>query len=353
MLSRLREHLGTAGLIVAVVALVAALAGGAIAATGGGKATTSAKGKPGPRGKTGKTGPAGPQGPAGAAGAKGDAGAAGANGSNGSNGANGSTILSGAATPTTQGVDGDFYIKTGASPQIFGPKTGGAWGSGTNLKGTNGTNGTNGSSILNGTGAPSAQGEDGDFYIDTAANVIYGPKAAGAWPVSGTSLVGPQGAPGPEGNIKQTLPPGIAMKGTWSSGPYNATAASEPVFGAISLNIPLELSPNSTIYLRKTESESSPTEVGSPGVPYRNCEGGSANPTVGSPVSGSRVLCIFATEESNWKLERNETTLAPLAASVVSPVGAANRKFGMVLRGLAEASGASYAYGTWVVKAIP
>ena len=47
-LSRLREHLGTAGLVVAIVALVAALAGGAIAANGGsgdGKATASAKRK--------------------------------------------------------------------------------------------------------------------------------------------------------------------------------------------------------------------------------------------------------------------------------------------------------------------
>lgn len=94
MFSRLREHLGAAGLVVAIVALVAALGGGAIAANGGGgDATASAKkGKPGPRGKTGKAGPqgpAGPAGPAGAAGVKGDAGAAGANGKDGTNGSNG------------------------------------------------------------------------------------------------------------------------------------------------------------------------------------------------------------------------------------------------------------------------
>ncbi len=95
MLSRLRAHLGTAGLVVAIVALIAALGGGAYAATGGGssgKATASAKVKKGPRGPKGAkgdTGPVGPQGPAGAkgdTGAKGDAGAAGTNGSNGTNG---------------------------------------------------------------------------------------------------------------------------------------------------------------------------------------------------------------------------------------------------------------------------
>lgn len=42
--------------------------------------------------------------------------------------------------------------------------------------------------ILNGTGAPNAGlGNDGDFYIDTAAVAIYGPKNTGAWG-SGTSL---------------------------------------------------------------------------------------------------------------------------------------------------------------------
>ncbi len=103
MLSRLREHLGGAGLIVAIVALSVALAGGAIAANGGsgdGKATASAKAKKGPRGPKGPKGdpgPAGPAGPAGPQGAKGDTGAAGSNGSNGSDGAAGAK---GATGPT-------------------------------------------------------------------------------------------------------------------------------------------------------------------------------------------------------------------------------------------------------------
>ena len=62
--------------------------------------------------------------------------------------------------------------------------------------GTDGTDGTDGNTILNGTGAPSnAVGANGDFYIDTAAHSLYGPKAAGAWPASGTSLIGPPGTP--------------------------------------------------------------------------------------------------------------------------------------------------------------
>src|SRR3990172_3418549 len=50
-----------------------------------------------------------------------------------------------------------------------------------------------------GTGAPGAGlGADGDFYIDTAADAIYGPKTGGAWG-SPTSLIGPAGADGADG----------------------------------------------------------------------------------------------------------------------------------------------------------
>ena len=40
---------------------------------------------------------------------------------------------------------------------------------------------------------------NGDFYIRTSTNVIYGPKAGGVWP-AGVSLVGPQGATGATGS---------------------------------------------------------------------------------------------------------------------------------------------------------
>jgi integrin beta 8 len=62
--------------------------------------------------------------------------------------------------------------------------------------GANGTNGTDGKTVRSGSGVPSSGlGVDGDFYIDTAANTIYGPKTSGAWG-SSTSLVGPAGAGG-------------------------------------------------------------------------------------------------------------------------------------------------------------
>jgi len=178
MVSRLRTHFGTAGLVVAVVALVAALAGGAVAANGGGgKATASAKAKPGPRGpkgakgSAGAAGPAGPAGPAGTAGAAGPQGPAGANGTNG---ANGKTVLNGSVAPSAGiGTDGDFYIDTVAS-KIYGPKAGGAWPAGVSLKGTNGTNGTNGSPWTAGGTLPSGATETGTWMFGDESPVIVG-----------------------------------------------------------------------------------------------------------------------------------------------------------------------------------
>ena len=123
-------------------------------------------------------------------------------------GADGTTTLSGSGAPGAGlGADGDFYIDT-AVYDIYGPKTGGVWGAGTSLIGAAGADGT---TTLSGSGAPGAGlGVDGDFYIDTAVYDIYGPKTGGAWG-SGMSLVGPSGAGtgdviGPATNTNGYLP---------------------------------------------------------------------------------------------------------------------------------------------------
>ncbi len=56
-----------------------------------------------------------------------------------------------------------------------------------------GNPGKDGSTILSGSGDPDVSiGNDGDFYIDTADFVIYGPKTEGDWG-SGTVIIGPAG----------------------------------------------------------------------------------------------------------------------------------------------------------------
>ena len=93
---------------------------------------------------------------------------------------------------------------------------------------SNGTNGADGLSVLNGTTAPTAlEGVDGEFYINTATNELYGPKAAGTWP-SPVSIVGPQGPAGATGATGATGaqgpvgPAGVSPAGLTWQGVYNA-----------------------------------------------------------------------------------------------------------------------------------
>lgn len=59
------------------------------------------------------------------------------------------------------------------------------------------TKGDDGSTILNGTVDPTTEGNDGDFYINTASLKIFGPKAT-TWP-AGVLIKGADGANGADG----------------------------------------------------------------------------------------------------------------------------------------------------------
>jgi hypothetical protein len=91
MFSRLHSKLGTAGLVVAIIALVAALTGAAFAAGGltvkekkqVAKIAKKYAGKPGAQGPVGPAGPKGDVGPIGPSGSQGEPGAAGADGEDG------------------------------------------------------------------------------------------------------------------------------------------------------------------------------------------------------------------------------------------------------------------------------
>lgn len=218
---------------------------------------TGATGPQGIQGLTGATGPTGPQGIQGLTGATGSTGPIGPQGNQGIQGiagTNGTAVLNGTTVPSLAiGVNGDFYINTSTNT-LYGPKSGGLWPAGTSLvgpqgvqgiqgiqgntgltgatgpqgpigltgvtgatgpqgpigltgaigsqgnQGIQGVAGTNGTAVLNGTTVPStAIGVNGDFYINTATNTLYGPKAGGNWP-SGTSLIGPTGPTGATGS---------------------------------------------------------------------------------------------------------------------------------------------------------
>ena len=89
-----------------------------------------------------------------------------------------STILNGSGAPSDSvGANGDFYIDTTADV-IYGPKSSGAWGSPTSIIGPDGIDGN---TILSGSGAPSnSLGVAGDYYQRTDTAQLYGPKLVDA-----------------------------------------------------------------------------------------------------------------------------------------------------------------------------
>ena len=140
MFSKLHDRLGTAGLIVAIVALVVALTGTAFAAKKFitkpeaikiAKKYAGKNGKDGAPGAQGAQGPVGPAGSAGAAGAKGAtceagaAGAAGATGPTGLKGATGTAGAEGATGPT--GADGATGPTGPVGPVSAGVLLKGTW----------------------------------------------------------------------------------------------------------------------------------------------------------------------------------------------------------------------------------
>ncbi len=146
-----------------------------------------------------------------------------ANGTPGPKGDKGDTGATGATGPT--GAKGD----TGATG-LTGP-TGAAGATG--ASGANGTTGADGKTVRNGTSNPvSGTGMDGDFYINTATNTLFGPKANGAWP-SGVALVGPTGATGAQGIQGATGATGAAGPAPSGTGLVTVTNGSLQTPGAL------------------------------------------------------------------------------------------------------------------------
>ena len=79
----------------------------------------------------------------------------------------------------------------------------------TGAAGPTGATGATGRSVLNGTGPVTADGNVGDFYINTTSNKIFGPKTSGGWPTTGLSMVGVAGATGATGATGTTGAQGI------------------------------------------------------------------------------------------------------------------------------------------------
>lgn len=173
------------------------------------------RGYTGPEGRPGLQGVQGPAGPQGLQGLQGPSGPQGLQGPPGANGLQGPQGPAG--SPGPPGPAGAVGPQGEAGPQgAVGPQ--GA----TGPAGTPGTPGLDGRTVLNGTADPqNTEGADGDFYLNTATNVLFGPKTAGIWPTPGVDLVGPEGPTGPTGPTGATGPEG-------PTGPQGLAGATGP-----------------------------------------------------------------------------------------------------------------------------
>ena len=191
----------------------------------GAQGPVGATGATGPQGPIGLTGPAGPtgatgaQGPAGAAGATGPQGAQGPQGTAGANGLNSLTKTStepagancaaggikieiGVDVNSNGNLDANEII-TAQTKYVCNGTTGATGATGPQgiagaqgpqgVTGLQGVAGSNGNTILNGTSNPTSSiGNNGDFYLNTSTNVLFGPKTTSGWG-NGVQLTGTGG----------------------------------------------------------------------------------------------------------------------------------------------------------------
>jgi len=289
MLSRLHRKLGTAGLIVSIVALVLAVGGTALAASGAltGKQKKEvekiAKKYAGKPGTPGATGPAGPAGPAGAAGPKGDTGAKGEKGDTGD-----------AGSPGSPGEDGKSV-----------------------------------EAIPIDTGETACDGEGGAFYEveeSGAPTEICNGKEGSPWVAGG-------------------LPPGKTEMGTWSIGRLGTVTiggpgeeeelpvVSEATFTPISFGVPLLAGKTVPAHFVTPagHEELEGTDLG----PATVCMGSAADPT--APVG---VLCIYTKARAEAKFQS--------AQSPMGGTGEAGRVGTVLAFSLLEGG---FARGDWAVTA--
>jgi hypothetical protein len=197
----------------------------------------------------------------------------------------GNTILYGTANPTTAtGNNGDFYINT-ATNFIFGPKVSGSWPAGVSLvgpQGPQGIQGVAGNTVLYGPTDPvGATGVNGNFYINTNTHFMFGPKASGAWP-PGTSLIGPQGIQGPTG----------------AQGAQGATGVQGPQ------------GPAGT-------PSSVPGPAGPQGVPGNTVLYGAADPVAGTGIDGN----FYINTTTHFMFGPKAAGAWPAGTSLVGPTG--------------------------------
>lgn len=253
-------------------------------------------------------------GPTGPTGATGPAGTNGTNGTNGATGPQGPTGATGAASTVTgptgaTGATGPAGA-TGAASTVTGPT------------------GADGKTIRHGSGAPlSGLGVDGDFYLDTATNILYGPKTSGAWG-SGTSIIGATGAAGSAATI--TVGTTTTTGPTGSAAVTNSGNSSSAIFdfvipqgatgptGIVSATSPITVTGptgSQTIGINSASANTNSFVV------QRDSSGNFSAGTITAALSGNATSATSATTLSATSTSTGRATFSNTSGTTYSAVG--------------------------------
>ena len=93
-------------------------------------------------------------------------------------------LIAGTVAPTTEGTNGNYYLNT-TDHKLYGPKAAGVWGTGA-IPSELST--ATGKTLLSGVADPTSEGADTNWYVNTVNYKVFGPKAT-TWP-TGTALAG-------------------------------------------------------------------------------------------------------------------------------------------------------------------
>jgi hypothetical protein len=239
----------------------------------------------------------------------------------GDNGLAGTTIWSGTSPPGATGTVGDFYIDT-ATRILYGPKTASLtapWAATTTLSGLDGKPG---SKIYSGTATISLTNPsgalDGDYYLQTTGTTtfIFGPKTGATWG-GGVSLVGPQGIQGPQG-VTGTLiisgpnDPTTTLTMGAREGDYYLNTTTHTLFGPRAAGSPYWLPTGLSLN-------------GSPGTNGNTIYNGTTNPTGSWTATGVIGDFYLNTAATTLFGPKTSTTAWPsIGVSLVGPIAPAD-----------------------------